>query len=130
MCRWRRGRSVSLLVANSFHLLDVDALDFTPIFAATFSKTLSSSTTLTFGAGLWIFEHFKGIPATPAEGEGGEDEKAWARWRKWLKAVETRESVTNTMSDREHYLPIYERYHNDEAQSELAKATRQGRGVP
>ncbi len=81
-------------------------------------------------AGLWIFEHFKGIPATPAEGQGGDDEKAWARWRKWLKAVESRESVTNTMSDREHYLPIYERYHNDEAQSELAKATRQGRGVP
>jgi glutathione S-transferase len=34
------------------------------------------------------------------------------------------------MSEREHYLPIYERYHQNTAQSELAKATRKGRGVP
>ena len=67
-------------------------------------------------AGLWVFEHFKGVPAIPAEGQGGDDEKSWARWRKWLKAVESRESVTNTMSEREYYLPIYERYHNDSAQ--------------
>ena len=74
--------------------------------------------------GLWVFEHFKGVPATPKEGEGGDDEKLWARWRKWLNAVETRESVTNTMSEREYYLPIYNRYHNDTAQSELVSSIR------
>ena len=59
-----------------------------------------------------------------------EDEKAWARWRKWLAAVGGRKSLKETTSDREHYLPIYQRYADDVAQSELAKATRLGRGVP
>lgn len=68
---------------------------------------------------LWVFEHFKKVPATPEEGQGGENEELWTRWQKWLKAVETRESVTNTMSDKERYLPIYNRYHNDTAMSEL-----------
>ena len=85
---------------------------------------------LTFAVRLWIFDHFKGGLGIPAEGEGGSDEKSWARWRKWLKAVEERPSVKNTMSDKEHYLPLYQRYADDIAQSELAKATRSGRGVP
>ncbi|KAK5089184.1 hypothetical protein LTR05_003408 [Lithohypha guttulata] len=80
---------------------------------------------------LWIYDHFKGIKdLVPAEGQGGDDEKIWKRWRQWSKAIEERESVSNTLSDREHYLPIYQRYAEDRAQSELAKATRQGRGVP
>lgn len=32
----------------------------------------------------------------------------WARFRKWLKAIEERPSLKNTMSEREHYLPIYQ----------------------
>ncbi|POS73603.1 glutathione S-transferase [Diaporthe helianthi] len=80
---------------------------------------------------LWVFEHFKeGGLGMPKAGEGGEDEKAWERWRRWAAAVEGRDSVRNTLSEWEHYLPIYERYHTDKAQSELAKATRAGRGVP
>jgi len=80
---------------------------------------------------LWVFDHFKeGGLGVPEEGKGGEDEKAWARWRKWLAAVESRKSLKETTSDREHYLPIYQRYADDVAQSELAKATRSGRGVP
>ena len=60
---------------------------------------------------LWPFEHFKGITdLIPAEGKGGEDEKIWQRWRRWTKAIEERNSVKNTLSDREHYLPIYQRY--------------------
>ena len=82
-------------------------------------------------SGLWVFTHFKSLPATPSPGEAtGQDEKLWTRWRTWLDAVENRPSVRNTMSEREYYLPIYERYHNDSAMSELAKATRTGRGVP
>ena len=72
---------------------------------------------------LWVFDHFKGGLGMPAGGVG-------ERWGKWLDAVQNRESVVNTTSEKEHYLPIYERYANDTAQSELAKATREGKGVP
>ena len=73
---------------------------------------------------LWVFDHFKGGLQTP-KGE------VWAkRWEKWLNNLQERESVVNTTSEKKHYLPIYERYANDTAQSELAKATREGKGVP
>jgi glutathione S-transferase len=73
---------------------------------------------------LWVFDHFKGGLNMP-KGE------AWVqRYEKWLEAVEKRDSVINSTSEREHYLPIYQRYADDVAQSELAKATREGRGVP
>lgn len=79
---------------------------------------------------LWVFDHFKGGLGIPEEGKGGEDEEVWKRWRKWLEAVQERKSIKETTSDKEHYLPIYQRYADDKAQSELAKATREGRGVP
>jgi len=72
---------------------------------------------------LWVFDHFKGGLDLGKEG--------WTeRWGGWLKGIEGRESVVKTTSEREHYLPIYKRYADDIAQSELAKATRKGRGVP
>jgi glutathione S-transferase len=79
---------------------------------------------------LWIFDHFKGGLGIPEKGHGGDDEEVWARWRKWFSAVEDRDSVKKTTSETEHYLPIYQKYAEDRAQSELAKATRAGRGVP
>jgi len=79
---------------------------------------------------LWIFDEFKGGLGIPSEGEGGEEEKLWARWRTWLDAISRRKSIRETTSEREHYLPIYKRYADNVAQSELAKATREGRGVP
>ncbi|KAF2129845.1 glutathione transferase omega-1 [Dothidotthia symphoricarpi CBS 119687] len=79
---------------------------------------------------LWVFDHFKGGSGLPEEGKGGDDEETWVRWRKWLKAVEDRKSVKETLSEREHYLPIYQRYAEDRAQSEAAKAIRAGRGMP
>lgn len=80
---------------------------------------------------LWVLDHFKqGGLGIPPAGQGGEDEQLWNRWRKWAEAIESRKSVIETLSDREHYLPIYQRYAEDRAQSELAKATREGRGVP
>jgi glutathione S-transferase len=66
----------------------------------------------------------------PEEEKGGKDEQIWVRWRKWVAAVEDRKSIKETTSEKAHYLPIYQRYADDTAQSELAKATRQGRGVP
>ncbi|KAK4930141.1 hypothetical protein LTR28_011675, partial [Elasticomyces elasticus] len=79
---------------------------------------------------LWVFDHYKEGLGVPGEGQGGDDEAVWARWRRWLKAIEERPSVRATTSDREHFLPIYQRYADDKAQSELAKAIRKGRGVP
>ncbi|KAF2774092.1 glutathione transferase omega-1 [Teratosphaeria nubilosa] len=73
---------------------------------------------------LWVFDHFKGgLGVKESDGE-------WARFWKYKKALEERPSIKNTTSETEHYLPIYERYHKNTAQSELAKATRKGRGVP
>lgn len=66
----------------------------------------------------------------PEEGRGGKDEAIWARLRKWMKALEERPSIRDTTSEKEFYLPIYQRYADNTAQSELAKATRKGRGVP
>lgn len=80
---------------------------------------------------MWVFDHFnKGGLGIPAPGQGGDDEKVWNRWRQWTEAIQSRKSVTETLSDREHYLPIYQRYAEDRAQSEMAKAIREGRGVP
>ncbi|KAK8035841.1 hypothetical protein PG991_001914 [Apiospora marii] len=79
----------------------------------------------------WVFEHFKGITAVPEPGQAGNDndEAAWERLRKWQTAMQSRDSVRRTESEREHYLPIYQRYADDVAQSEMAKASRSGRGV-
>lgn len=78
----------------------------------------------------WVFEHFGKDPQIPTKGQGGEDEAIWERWRRWVEAVEARDSITKLMSERQHYLPIYERYAKDKAQSEMAKAVREGRGPP
>lgn len=80
---------------------------------------------------LWVFDEFKtGGLGIPAEGQGGEDEAVWQRWRKWVTALEGRRSFKETTSDAQQYRPIYKRYADNVAQSELAKATRSGRGVP
>jgi glutathione S-transferase len=80
---------------------------------------------------LWGFDQFKeGGLGIPAVGMGGEDEAIWARWRKWSDAVKGRNSVASTMSEQQYYLPIYKRYADNTAQSELEKAVRAGKGVP
>lgn len=78
---------------------------------------------------LWVFDHFKEGLGLPTEGSA-EDDQAWQRWRKWIKAIEARKSIQQTTSEKEYYLPIYKRYADNVAQSELAKATRKGGGVP
>lgn len=74
---------------------------------------------------LWVFDHFKG--GLKLESEEGEWVKKWETWK---EEVGKRESVVKSTSEREYYLPIYQRYADDTAQSEMAKATRSGRGVP
>ena len=58
---------------------------------------------------LWIFDYYKGGLGIPDESKGAENEKPWARWREWLAAIDDRKSITKTTSEREHYLPIYQR---------------------
>ncbi|KAJ5899798.1 hypothetical protein N7495_004542 [Penicillium taxi] len=69
---------------------------------------------------LWVFDEFK----------SGLGNVSSMRWKKWLGAIESRNSIKQTTSEREYYLPIYKRYADNTAQSELAKASRAGRGVP
>ena len=79
---------------------------------------------------LFLFDVYKGGLGVPKEGEGGNDEEVWNRWRKWAKAVEERDSVLDTLSDREQYVDAYKRYAEDTTQSGVAKATRAGTGLP
>ncbi|KAH9880118.1 hypothetical protein J1614_002144 [Plenodomus biglobosus] len=79
---------------------------------------------------LWVFDHFKGGSGIPEVGKGGEEEDVWKRFRVWHEKVENRKSVKATLSEKQHYLPLYQRYAEDRAQSEAAKAIRAGRGMP
>ncbi|KAI1265012.1 putative glutathione S-transferase [Xylariaceae sp. FL1019] len=85
---------------------------------------------LPWAARLWVFDEFKGGLRIPEKGQGGEDESKWERFRVWITAAMARDSVVKTTSEREHYRPMYKKYADDIAQSDLAKATRAGRGVP
>ena len=59
---------------------------------------------------LWVLDHYKqGGLGIPEEGKAEEKEKSWSRWRTWLKAIEGRKSIVQTTSDKEPYLPIYQR---------------------
>jgi glutathione S-transferase len=58
---------------------------------------------------MWVFDHFKGGSGIPNEGKGGKDEQTWTRWRKWLAAIESRASIKNTTSEKQYFLPIYQR---------------------
>lgn len=77
----------------------------------------------------WVLNHFKGGDDV-GFGAGDPDQPIWNRYHQWWRAMTERESIQGTTSDREHFMPIYKRYAEDRAQSELAKATRAGRGVP
>ena len=79
---------------------------------------------------LWVFDHYKNGLRVPEPGKGGEDDAVWTRFRKWQTAIAERPSIRDTTSEREYYLSIYQKYADDTAQSELAKATRKGHGVP
>ncbi|KAI9803940.1 MAG: hypothetical protein M1833_000221 [Piccolia ochrophora] len=79
---------------------------------------------------LWVFDKYKGGLGIPKEGDGGEHDDTWARWRVWLQAVMERKSIKETFSEEKHYWPIYQRYADNTAQSEVAKATRGGKVLP
>lgn len=66
----------------------------------------------------------------PGEHRGYRREVVGNGWKEYAEALEKRDSVIRTQSDKEHYAEIYGRYLRDEAQSEAAKATRAGRAIP
>lgn len=107
-----------------------DAMDENPPFFLGEAPSLVDFVLAPWAIRLWVFDHYKGGLKLPREGEGSVDEKSWNRWRQWLAAVEERKSIKETTSETEYYLPIYQRYADNTAQSELAKATRAGKGVP
>ncbi|GAA6035386.1 hypothetical protein JCM8097_008850 [Rhodosporidiobolus ruineniae] len=51
---------------------------------------------------------------------------AGKRFEEWAKKVLERDSVRRTSSPQESYASVYERYLNNTAESEVAKATRKG----
>ncbi|KAI0050793.1 glutathione-S-transferase [Auriscalpium vulgare] len=65
-----------------------------------------------------------------AENRGFKREDVGAGWVEYAKRLESRDSVLRTTSDKEHNVQIYGRYLRNEAQSEAAKATREGRAIP
>ncbi|KAF7868376.1 hypothetical protein EAF04_004908 [Stromatinia cepivora] len=73
---------------------------------------------------IWVFDYFKGCLHIEELGDMRE------RWEKWVEAIEERKSIQMSLSETEYYLPIYQRYADDLAQSELGKAMREGNGVP
>ncbi|KAL6305201.1 glutathione-S-transferase [Sparassis latifolia] len=64
------------------------------------------------------------------EHRGYTREAAGAGWKEYAERLENRESVLKTQSDKEHYEEIYDRFLRNEAQCEVAKATRSGSGPP
>jgi len=51
-------------------------------------------------------------------------------WKEWADLLEQRESVRKTLSDKEKYTHVYQRYLDDATQSEVGKATRSGKNLP
>jgi glutathione S-transferase len=80
---------------------------------------------------LFLIDHYKpGGVGIPKKGERGEDEEVWARWDEWFGAAVERDSVKATWSEDDKYIEAYKRYAEDTTQSEVGKATRQGRILP
>lgn len=114
------------------HLKDfTKAMDPTGPFFAGSSPSLVEFTLAPWAMRMWVFDKYKGGLGIPAPGEGSEvDEEVWGSWWKWVQIMEERPSLKGPMSEREHYLSIYQRYADDTAQSEAAKAVRAGKGIP
>jgi len=69
-----------------------------------------------------VFKHYRQfeVPKT----------QEWARFHTWMEAIKNRPTVTKTCSTEAELLEVYARYANNTAQSEVAKATREGKHLP
>ncbi|WWC86537.1 uncharacterized protein L201_001414 [Kwoniella dendrophila CBS 6074] len=59
-----------------------------------------------------------------------DESKVGEKWLKYRENLMNRESLKNTSSEDQYYTEILERYLKNEAQSEVAKATRGGQSLP
>ncbi|KAK6534107.1 hypothetical protein TWF281_005445 [Arthrobotrys megalospora] len=75
----------------------------------------------------WVFDEFKSNGGNWPTAKDGE---IWARWERYVSAIVDLQALKDTTSDKEHYLPLYQRYADNIAQSEAAKAIRDGRPIP
>ncbi|CAF1031079.1 unnamed protein product [Didymodactylos carnosus] len=64
------------------------------------------------------------------EHRGLTDELVGGRWPEYKRLIKDRASVLKTTSDPQYYEEISQRYLRNEAQSEVAKATRAGKALP
>lgn len=93
--------------------------------------SLVDITLIPWAVRLFLIDHYKpGGVGIPEAGKGGEDEEVWGRWRMWFDAARERKSVMSTMSAKEKYIEVYERYAEDQTGSQVGQATRGGRGLP
>jgi glutathione S-transferase len=56
-------------------------------------------------------------------------ERGGAKVEQMARRYREEGSVVRTISKREHHLPMYQRYADDTAESDLAKAISEGNGV-
>jgi glutathione S-transferase len=72
---------------------------------------------------LYILEHYKGLtlPSTTKD-----EIEMKTKILDWCKRMEERPSVKQTLADREKLIPIYARYADGTAKSQVADAVRQG----
>jgi len=61
---------------------------------------------------------------------GFDPSRAGSSFTRWIEAVKSRPSYEAVLSEDQYYEEIYGRYLRDEAQSEAAKATREGKDIP
>lgn len=66
----------------------------------------------------------------PGERRAEAEHEAWRRYHAWLAAVKAHPAVAATLSDAGPMLAVYQRYADNTASSEVAKATRTGSGLP
>jgi len=67
---------------------------------------------------------------TWAKYRGLQEEDIGEKWMKYRTALMDRDSLKRTTSQDEHYVELIGRYLRNEAQSEVAKATRSGKNLP
>lgn len=80
---------------------------------------------------LWLIDYYKhGGVGIPEKGAGGDDEVVWQRWREWFAAISERQSVVDTLSEKEKYVSVYKRYADDTTQSLVGQAIRKGEVLP
>jgi len=80
---------------------------------------------------LFLLDHYKpGGLGIPTKGEEENESRIWKRWGQWYSAIEERQSVKDTLSDKDAYIEVYKRYAEDKTNSGVGQATRGGKNLP